>query len=130
MSEITPNGLTLKTNEKSVEFEIELSMNGYQVFCGLVKKGHYLFNPDLMRLRTAYIAAKGVEPLDEIKQVPVDALKGFVQRISLKTFKSPVELDDLELYYIVDRNTFFMKFLSSVSEEFDYLSLYKRSKGA
>jgi len=129
MTEISANAITLKTNERSVEFEIELSMKGYQLFVDLVKKGHYLFNPDLMRIRTAYIEATGQEPKDEIKQLPVDSLKDFVQRISLKRFKSMVEIDDLELFYISDRNVFFFKFLSSVSEEFDYITIYKKSKG-
>lgn len=130
MTETSSIPLTLKTNERSVEFEIELSMKGYQIFVGLVKQGHYLFNPDLMRLRTAYINATGHEPKDEIKQFAVDNLSGMVQRISLKHNRTPADLDILELYYTPERNKFFFKFLSSVSHEFDYIAEYKKSKGA
>lgn len=124
------NAMTLNTNEKNVDFEIELSINGFNIFKSLVKQEHYLFNPDLMMIRKAIIEKTGVEPENEIKQVSVDKLSGFVQRVSFNRFKTPVDVDDLELYYVTDRNRFFLKFLSSVSEEFDYISEVMKSKGA
>lgn len=125
-----PNGMTLKTNEKNVDFEIELSINGFNIFKALVKQEHYLWNRDLMMIRKAIIEKTGVEPVNEIKQVPVDKLSGFVQRVSFNRFKSPVDVDDLELYYVPDRNKFFLKFLSSVSDEFDYIAEVMKNKGA
>jgi hypothetical protein len=124
------NAKTLSTNEKNVDFEIELSINGFNIFKALVKQEHYLFNPELMMIRKALIATTGVEPENEIKQVSVDKLSGFVQRVSYNRFKTPVDVDDLELYYIPDRNKFFLKFLSSVSEEFDYIAEVMKNKGA
>ncbi|MBK3462635.1 hypothetical protein [Pseudomonas haemolytica] len=129
MSENSSIPLTLKTNEKSVEFEIELSMKGYEIFSSMVKQKHYLFNRDLMRLRTAYILANGHE-LKQTEQLSVDRLAGMVHLISLKNYQTPADLDILELHYIVEKNTFFFKFLSSVSYEFDYIAEYKKSKGA
>jgi hypothetical protein len=125
-----PNGMTLKTNEKNVDFEIELSINGFNIFKGLVKQEHYLWNRDLMMIRKAVIEKTGVEPVNEIKQVSVEKLSGFVQRVSFNRFKSPVDVDDLELYYVPDRNKFFLKFLSSVSDEFDYIAEVMKNKGA
>ncbi|KOP53085.1 hypothetical protein OX88_21600 [Pseudomonas coronafaciens pv. porri] len=124
------NALTLGTNEKNVDFEIELSINGFNIFKSLVKKEHYLFNPEMLMIRKAMIETTGVEPVSEIKPIAADKLSGLVQRISYKRFKTPMDVDDLELYYIPDRNKFMLKFLSSVSDEFDYIAEVMKSKGA
>lgn len=130
MNENSSIPLTLKTNERSVEFEIELSMKGYEIFTRMIKQKHYLFNPDLMRLRTAYIETHGHEEKRFPEQMSVESLAGMVQRISLKNNRTPADLDILELYYTPETNKFRFKFLSSVSDEFDYIAEYKKSKGA
>ncbi|QOH68801.1 hypothetical protein IGB31_14305 [Pseudomonas putida] len=120
----------MNTNERNVSFELELSMRAFNIFTNLIKSKHYLFNPDLMRLRAAYIKTHGKEPAEEIHVMSPKLLEGVVERVSMKTYRSVVDVEDLELFYISERNVFRLKFLSSVSDEFDYIQIFKKSKGA
>ncbi|MCZ2339828.1 MAG: hypothetical protein LC127_16910 [Chitinophagales bacterium] len=126
----------LNTNEPSVQFQLEISLAGYAIFADFIKKEHYLFNPDLMLFRTAYLNQHGVE-YRNIKTLSTKKLTGFIQKISLmnfrtglKTIKSVVDVDDLELFYEPERNEFRFKLLSSVSDPFDYLAICRKAKGA
>lgn len=124
------NAMTIPTNEKHVEFEVQLTLSGLDIFKELIKQEHYLFNPMMMQIRKNIIASTGVEPVDNAQPVSVEKLKGMVHRISYKKFRTPVETADLELFYIPDRNVFMLKLLSSVSDEFDYIIELKKNKGA
>lgn len=124
------NAMKISTNEKHVEFEINLTLSGLDIFKELIKQEHYLFNPMMMLIRKNAIASTGIEPVDNAQPVSVEKLKGMVYMISYNKFRTPVETADLELFYIPVKNVFMIKVLSSVSDEFDYIIELKKNKGA
>lgn len=120
--------IELETTDKFVKVFMEVSQKTLQFVLKTMNDKCYVVSDSMMRSRARLIKQKESEPIRTICLCSLDGADGLFVKIS--NVRGYAEVDEIdpnvfELYYIVESNTFMIKWSFAYTNEFNYIDIHK-----
>lgn len=119
--------IELESSDKYTKFYMDVSQKTLQFVLNIMNEKCYVVSDSMMRIRAKLIKENDAEPSRTICLCSLEGADGIFTKVNKVGFLSDVDDDytTLELFYIVESNTFIIKWAFAYSNEFNYINIHK-----